>query len=45
VDAVADTAQLDDEIAKDLVQLFKLLADETRLRILHFCSNCGQLRA
>ena len=24
------------EIAKDLVQLFKLLADETRLRILHF---------
>ncbi len=35
-DTVADIAHLEDEIAKDLVQLFKLLADETRLRILHF---------
>lgn len=36
VDTVPGVAQLDGEIAKDLVQLFKLLADETRLRILHF---------
>lgn len=35
-DTVADIAHLDDEIAKDLVQLFKLLSDETRLRILFF---------
>lgn len=29
-------AELADSIAKELVQLFKLLADETRLRILHY---------
>jgi ArsR family transcriptional regulator len=29
-------SQLDAEVAKDLVQCFKLLADETRLRILHY---------
>jgi ArsR family transcriptional regulator len=29
-------AELADGIAKELVQLFKLLADETRLRILHY---------
>lgn len=28
--------QLDDEVAEDLVQCFKLFADETRLRILHY---------
>lgn len=36
VDSLADVAHLDGDIAKELVQLFKLLADETRLRILHF---------
>jgi ArsR family transcriptional regulator len=35
-DTVADIAHLEDDIAKDMVQLFKLLADETRLRILYF---------
>jgi len=35
-EAVADINHLDDEVAKDLVQLFKLMADETRLRILYF---------
>ena len=33
--AGASPATLGDDTAKDLVQLFKLLADETRLRILH----------
>lgn len=28
--------KLPDEVARDLVQLFKLFSDETRLRILHF---------
>lgn len=35
-DTVAKAEHLNDEVAKDLVQLFKLLADETRLRILFF---------
>lgn len=34
-DMMARVASLADEIAKDLVQLFKLLSDETRLRILY----------
>lgn len=33
---VPPLAQLDDDIAVDLVQSFKLFADETRLRILYF---------
>ena len=28
--------QLDDDVAEDLVQCFKLFADKTRLRILHY---------
>jgi ArsR family transcriptional regulator len=32
----ASLAALPDDTARDLVQLFKLLADETRLRILYF---------
>ena len=32
----ATLASLPDDTARDLVQLFKLLADETRLRILYF---------
>jgi ArsR family transcriptional regulator len=32
-----------DEMAKDLVQLFKLLADETRLRILHLLTQQDEL--
>ena len=35
-ETVADVDHLDDEVAKDLVQLFKLMSDETRLRILFF---------
>ena len=35
-ETVADIDHLDKEVAKDLVQLFKLMADETRLRILFF---------
>lgn len=35
-ETVADIEHLDDEVAKDLVQHFKLMADETRLRILYF---------
>jgi DNA-binding transcriptional ArsR family regulator len=30
------STQLDDDVAEDLVQCFKLFADETRLRILHY---------
>ena len=33
---MADIDHLDDEVATDLVQLFKLMSDETRLRILFF---------
>ena len=36
-------AALDDETAKDLVQLFKLLADETRLRVLYFLMQQDEL--
>ena len=36
METVANIDHLDDEVAKDLVQLFKLMADETRLRILFF---------
>ena len=35
-ETVANVDHLNDEVAKDLVQLFKLMADETRLRILYF---------
>lgn len=34
--AVPDLPALPDEVARDLAQLFKLLADETRLRILFY---------
>ena len=36
METVANIDHLDDEVAKDLVHLFKLMADETRLRILFF---------
>jgi len=36
MDTVAEIDHLDDQVAADLVQLFKLMADETRLRILFF---------
>jgi ArsR family transcriptional regulator len=42
-DTVADIAQLDEEIAKDLVELFNMLADKTRLRILHFLMQAPEL--
>jgi ArsR family transcriptional regulator len=34
---------LPDQITKDLVQLFKLLSDETRLRILHYLMQTEEL--
>jgi ArsR family transcriptional regulator len=34
---------LPDPISKDLVQLFKLLSDETRLRILHYLMQTEEL--
>ena len=36
-------ATLGDETAHDLVQLFKLLADETRLRIIHYLTQREEL--
>ena len=39
----ASLAALGDETAKDLVQLFKLLADETRLRILYYLMQQEEL--
>ena len=39
----ADVASLPDNIAKDLVQLFKLLSDETRLRILYYLMQQEEL--
>jgi hypothetical protein len=39
----AGLALLGEETAKDLVQLFKLLADETRLRILYFLVQQDEL--
>jgi ArsR family transcriptional regulator len=39
----AKIATLPDNIAKDLVQMFKLFADETRLRILHFLMQQEEL--
>lgn len=35
--------QLDDDVAKDLVQCFKLFADETRLRILHYLMQSKEM--
>jgi ArsR family transcriptional regulator len=39
----AGPAQLDEGIAQELVQLFKLLADDTRLRILHYLMQREEL--
>jgi ArsR family transcriptional regulator len=39
----ASLASLGDETARDLVQLFKLLADETRLRILYYLMQQDEL--
>jgi ArsR family transcriptional regulator len=41
--SAAELATLGDATAKDLVQLFKLLADETRLRILYFLMQQDEL--
>jgi ArsR family transcriptional regulator len=38
-----DSAKLPEEVAKELVRLFKLLSDETRLRILYFLHNNKEL--
>ena len=42
-EGAADMAVLPDNIAKDLVQMFKLLSDETRLRILYFLMQQEEL--
>jgi ArsR family transcriptional regulator len=42
-DPAAGLTLLGESIAKDLVQLFKLLADETRLRILYFLMQQDEL--
>jgi ArsR family transcriptional regulator len=41
--AAANLATLGDETSKDLVQLFKLLADETRLKVLYFLMQQDEL--
>jgi ArsR family transcriptional regulator len=41
--AASGLAALGDDSARDLVQLFKLLADETRLRILYFLMQKDEL--
>lgn len=41
--ASPELARLSDPIAKDLVQLFKLLSDETRLRILSYLMQTDEL--
>lgn len=38
-----DVRSLPDDVAKDLVHLFKLLSDETRLRILHYLMQQEEL--
>ncbi len=38
-----DATKLSEEVAKELVRLFKLLSDETRLRILYFLHNNREL--
>jgi ArsR family transcriptional regulator len=38
-----DSARLPEAVAKELVRLFKLLSDETRLRILYFLHNNKEL--
>lgn len=42
-DAAPQLNPLPDQMAKDLVQLFKLLADETRLRILSYLMQTDEL--
>ena len=39
----ADSTNLPQEVAKELVRLFKLLSDETRLRILYYLHNNEEL--
>lgn len=41
--AAPNPAMLGEETAKDLVQLFKLLADETRLRVLYYLMQQDEL--
>jgi ArsR family transcriptional regulator len=42
-DAPARLIALSDAAARDLVQLFKLLADETRLRIMHYLMQISEM--
>ena len=41
--SVADLPAAPDRVVRDLVQVFKLLADETRMRILFYLSRAGEL--
>jgi ArsR family transcriptional regulator, arsenate/arsenite/antimonite-responsive transcriptional repressor len=41
--AMQNLANLGDDTARDLVQLFKLLADETRLRVLYYLMQQDEL--
>ena len=42
-DAPPTLVALGDAAARDLVQLFKLLADETRLRIMHYLMQISEM--
>jgi ArsR family transcriptional regulator, arsenate/arsenite/antimonite-responsive transcriptional repressor len=41
--AESELTMLGEDTARDLVQLFKLLADETRLRIIYYLTQRGEL--
>lgn len=41
--AIADLPPAPERVVRDLVQVFKLLADETRMRILFYLSRAGEL--
>ncbi len=42
-DAITDIAALPGDIAENMVGMFKLFADETRLRIVYFLLQCDEL--
>ena len=42
-EADTEVRSLPDDVAKELVRLFKLFADETRLRILHYLMQRDEL--
>ena len=42
-EAIFSIPKISDELERDLVQVFKLLSDETRLRILMYLARSGEL--